>query len=136
MTDSTFDKNSNSWVKYIKRNDSIWSTTDIDTILTIDTIPITVNIGTNRDPIWLDTVRYDSTYVYKPALDSINYVYPKYKETIETLWRDSVDFYDLILGAEGYSVEYQKSYIINAELRVYDDRGTYSRTDSKEISIN
>lgn len=136
MTDSTFDKNSNSWVKYIKRNDSIWSTTDIDTILIIDTIPITVNIGNNHNPIWLDTVRYDSTYVYKPALDSINYVYPKYKETIETLWRDSVDFYDLILGAEGYSVEYQKSYIINAELRVYDDRGTYSRTDSKEISIN
>jgi hypothetical protein len=43
---------------------------------------------------------------------------------------------DLIQGADGYAVEYQKSYYINAELRVYDKDGTYSKTDAKEISIN
>lgn len=137
MTDSAFDKNSNSWVNYIKRNDSIWSTTKFDTTMVVDTISRQVNVGTNRDPIWVDSVWYDTTYNISPKLDSVIYVYPQIKETIETLWRDSVDFYDLILGAEGdYSVEFQRSYLINAELRVYDKKGTYSRTDSKEISIN
>ena len=38
--------------------------------------------------------------------------------------------------ADGYSVEYEQSYSINAELRVYDVDSTYSKTDSKEIIIN
>ena len=46
------------------------------------------------------------------------------------------EFMDLIFGADGYAVEYKKSYYINAELRVYDNAGTYSKTDSKEITIN
>lgn len=136
MTDSMFDRNSNAWVKYFKRNDSIWSTTDIDTILIIDTIKTQINIGTNHDPIWRDTALYDTTYTYRPALDTIIYVYPEIKNTIETLWRDSVDLYDLIWSSEGYSIDYQRSYLIHAELRVYDEKGTYSRTDSKEIAIN
>ena len=43
---------------------------------------------------------------------------------------------DLIYGSEGYSIEYKREYYINAELRIYDEKGTYSKTDSKEININ
>ena len=58
------------------------------------------------------------------------------KERIDRVWQDSVSFMDLIQGADGYAVEYQKSFFINAELRVYDNNGTYSKTDSKQITIN
>lgn len=57
-------------------------------------------------------------------------------DTVEKLWNNKVTFQDLILGADGYAVEYQQSFYINAEFRVYDEAGTYSSTDSKEISIN
>ena len=66
----------------------------------------------------------------------MEYVYPQIKERVDRVWKDSVTFLDLITGADGYAIEYQKSYYINAELRVYDKKGTYSRTDSKEVAIN
>ena len=57
-------------------------------------------------------------------------------DTVNKLCDNNVTFYDLILGADGYAIEYEQSYSINAELRVYDVDSTYSKTDSKEITIN
>ena len=58
-------------------------------------------------------------------MDSMNYYW------------DKVSFEQLILNTEGkYDVTYKRNYSIDAELRVYDARGTYSKTISKEIVIN
>lgn len=161
MTDSTFDENSATWVKHFKQYDSVFSITNFDTIIRLDTV---WNTKWNRykenpeDPTkkgWWDTLlvktewnetlqKYDSIYwkeikekiILDPWLDHMEYVYPQIKERVDRVWKDSVTFLDLITGADGYAIEYQKSYYINAELRVYDKKGTYSRTDSKEVAIN
>lgn len=126
MTDSTFDKNSSAWKKHFKQNDSIWQMKD--TMIVDSTWK---KVG--RVEKWV----YDTTYTQVRAkLLEVNPVYDSIANVVTSLWRDSVDFLDLILGADGYSVEYNRSYNINAELRVYDEHGTYSRTDSKEVSIN
>ena len=75
-------------------------------------------------------------YYTHPELESTIYVYPQIQKLIDSIWENHVSFYDLILGAEGYSIEYKREYFINAELRIYDEHGTYSKTDSKEIGIN
>lgn len=126
MTDSTFDKNSATWKKHFKEYEYTW---DIEKI--IERIDSTWKKQGRDGGYWVyDTVfRFDSTLVDKiPVYDSI-------AQRVQQLWEDSVDFYDLILGPEGYSIEYNKSFFINAELRVYDEKGTYSRTDSKKVSI-
>jgi hypothetical protein len=69
-------------------------------------------------------------------MEKVNYVWPEIKGDIDSVWENHVTFYDLILGADGYSIEYKRDYYINAELRIYDEKGTYSKTDSKEIGIN
>lgn len=147
MTDSTFDANSASWVKHFKQNDSVFSTTEFDSII--------LDVDTNWNIKRKDTVFHhmewnpitqtwdsafwksiDTTMMIKPKFDHMEYVYDDIKERIDRVWNDSISFMDLIQGADGYAVEYQKSYYINAELRVYDKNGTYSKTDSKEITIN
>ena len=134
MTDSTFNANTNAWVKGFKVNDTIWSKTLFDTISTkLDSTPIT------EGPKWnLDTVgwNYFDVYITKPQVENVKYVYDQIKHDIDSVWENHVTFYDLILGADGYSIEYQRSYYINAELRIYYEKGTYSKTDSKEIGIN
>ena len=148
MTDSTFNANTNAWVKDFKVNDTIWSKTLFDTISTkLDSTPIT------DGPKWdLDTIgwNYFDVYITKPQVEDVKYVYDQIKHDIDSVWENHVTFYDLILGADGYSIEYQRNYYINAELRVYDQKnfdpdkdvegsytgGTYSKTDSKEIGIN
>jgi len=147
ITDSTFDANSASWVKHFKQNDSVFSTTEFDSIiLAIDTNwnikrKDTVFHHMEWNPItqtW-DSAFWksiDTTMTVTPKFDHMEYVYDDIKERIDRVWNDSITFMDLIQGADGYAVEYQKSYYINAELRVYDNDGTYSKTDSKEISIN
>lgn len=152
ITDSTFDANSASWVKHFKQNDSVFSTTEFDEIIkSIDTVWNTkYNKKTKTyDTIWtyvkddagviIDSIGWKSIDTVKtltPKFDHMEYVYDGIKERIDRVWNDSISFMDLILGADGYAVEYQKSYYINAELRVYDNDGTYSKTDAKEISIN
>lgn len=127
MTDSTFDKNSATWKKHFKQYDNVW---DIDTL--IAKIDSTWKKQGRDGGYWIydTTWKYDSTFV-----DAIP-VYDSIAKIVTDLWRDSVGFMDLILGADGYSIEYNRNYYINAELRVYDKKGTYSRTDSKEVSIN
>ena len=147
ITDSTFDANSASWVKHFKQNDSVFSTTEFDSIiLALDTNwnikrKDTVFHHMEWNPItqtW-DSAFWksiDTTMAITPKFDHMEYVYDDIKERIDRVWNDSITFMDLILGADGYAVDYQKSYYINTELRVYDNDGTYSKTDAKEISIN
>ena len=147
ITDSTFDANSAFWVKHFKQNDSVFSTTEFDSIiLALDTNwnikrKDTVFHHMEWNPItqtW-DSAFWksiDTTMAITPKFDHMEYVYDDIKERIDRVWNDSITFMDLILGADGYAVDYQKSYYINAELRVYDNDGTYSKTDAKEISIN
>ncbi len=147
ITDSTYDANSASWVKHFKQNDSVFSTTQFDSIiLAVDTNwnikrKDTVFHHMEWNPItqtW-DSAFWksiDTTMTVTPKFDHMEYVYDDIKERVDRVWNDSVTFMDLIQGADGYAVEYQKSYYINAELRVYDKDGTYSKTDAKEISIN
>jgi hypothetical protein len=133
MTDSTFNANTNAWVKDFKVNDTIWSKTLFDTV----GIDVKLKFTTSGRPPKQDTTwYYDTTYLTKPQMEKVNYVWPQIKQDIDSVWKNHVTFYDLILGADGYSIEYQRSYYINAELRIYDEKGTYSKTDAKEIGIN
>ena len=147
ITDSTYDANSASWKYHFKQNDSVFSTTEFDSIiLAVDTNwnikrKDTVFHHMEWNPItqtW-DSAFWksiDTTMTVTPKFDHMEYVYDDIKERIDRVWNDSVTFMDLIQGADGYAVEFQRSYYINAELRVYDKDGTYSKTDAKEISIN
>ena len=137
ITDSTFNANTNTWVKDFKQNDTIWSKTEVDTIgmRIFDTIRIETHREGNK--VIRDTIYYtDTAYYTHPSLESTVYVYPQIKHAIDSVWENHVTFYDLIQGADGYSIEYQRNYYINAELRIYDKKGTYSKTDAKEIGIN
>ena len=132
MTDSTFNANTNTWNKFFKENDTIWSKVNFDTIgFQVDSTPI----KQGRPPVIVG-YEYDTTYITKPWVDEVVEVYPQIKHALDSVWENHVTFYDLILGADGYSIEYQRNYYINAELRIYDEKGTYSKTDSKEIGIN
>ena len=82
-----------------------------------------------------------------PNSNEMEYFFKKDSTTGETAqWvLDSMDYYwnkvtfpDLIFNAGNsyYDVDYKRSYSIDAELRVFDVVGTYSKTVSKEISIN
>lgn len=137
ISDSTFNANTNSWNRYFKQNDTIWSKVNFDTLdMKVDSTETQINIGTNRNPIIVDTVLYDTTYIVKPWVDDVIYVYPEIKHVIDSVWENHVTFYDLIDGAEGYSVDFKREYYINAELRIYDEHGNYSATDAKQININ
>lgn len=145
ISDSTFNANSNSWEKFFKKYDTIWSKVNFDTLgYRWDTVIKTVG----RPP------RPDTTitqvWITKPWIDSVNYVYPQIVQLVDSIWDKKVTFYDLIKSADGYSIEYKREYYINAEFRVYDKKGfdpakheegaytegTYSSTDAKEIAIN
>ena len=133
MTDSAFNANTNTWNKFFKKNDTIWSKVNFDTVgIQIDTTFKTTGRPPKQDTTWI----YDTTYLTKPWVDKVEYVYPQIKHAIDSVWENHVTFYDLILGADGYSIEYQRRYYINAELRIYDEKGTYSKTDAKKIEIN
>ena len=55
---------------------------------------------------------------------------------MNSYWQ-KVPFDALIKNAEGkYDVTYKRNYSLDAELRVYDAKGTYSKTISKPIVIN
>lgn len=133
ITDSAFNANTNSWEKSFKQYDTIWSKTDFDTI----GMDVVYTFKTQGRPPKIDTIwYYDTTYITKPIALDTEYVYPQIKHAIDSVWEDHVSFLDLILGADGYALEYKREYYINAELRIYDKEGTYSKTDAKEISIN
>ena len=147
ITDSAFNANTNTWSKFFKQNDTLWSKTEFDTV----GIEVELKFTTTGRPPKQDTTwYYDTTYLTKPLVDGVTYVYPQIKNALDSVWENHVSFYDLIQGADGYSIEYKREYYINAELRVYDRKGfvegkdtpgtytggTYSKTDEKKISIN
>ena len=134
ITDSTYNANTATWVRDFKQIDTIWSKTDFDTLNTIirDTFKVTTNRYGKKDT----TYYTDTTYVLHPIMVETNYVYDQIEHAIDSVWENHVTFQDLIYGSEGYSIEYKREYYINAELRIYDEKGTYSKTDSKEININ
>lgn len=132
MTDSAFNANTNTWNKFFKKNDTIWSKVNFDTIgFQVDSTPI----KQGRPPVIVG-YEYDTTYITKPWVDQVVDVYPQIKHALDSVWENHVTFYDLILGADGYTIEYKRDYYINAELRVYDEKGNYSKTDAKKIGIN
>lgn len=131
ITDSTFNANTASWNKGFKQYDTIWSKVNFDT-LGFEWDTVIKQVGRPPKP---DTT-ITKVWITKPQMDEVVYVYPQIKAALDSVWENHVSFYDLILGAEGYSVEYKREYYINAELRIYDECGTYSSTDAKEISIN
>ena len=135
ITDSVYVANTRSWSKFFKQHDTIWSKENFDTLgFRIDTLQKIINKG-GRPPKF-DTIDvYDTVYTLKPWYESRVYVYDQILKTVDSIW-DNVTFYDLISTADGYSIEYKRDYYINAELRVYDKEGTYSKTDSKEVAIN
>jgi hypothetical protein len=49
---------------------------------------------------------------------------------------NGIAFDRLIEDASGYNVEFKRTYLINAVLRVYDKRGVYGAAVSKFININ
>lgn len=133
MTDSAFNANTNTWNKFFKKNDTIWSKVNFDTVgIQIDTTFKTTGRPPKQDTTWI----YDTTYLTKPWVDKVEYVYPQITHALDSVWENHVTFYDLILGADGYTIEYKRDYYINAELRVYDEKYNYSKTDAKKIGIN
>ena len=132
MTDSAFNANTNVWNRFFKQQDTVWSKVNFDTIgFQVDSTPI----KQGRPPVIVGYT-YDTTPILKPVVEEVVYVYDQIKQDIDSVWENHVTFYDLILGADGYTIEYKRDYYINAELRVYDEKGNYSKTDAKKIGIN
>lgn len=92
-----------------------------------------------------DFLQYtDSTLDENAGVGVYTYHFPKdaegkevVPEDIKTIWK-SITFEQLVENAaEGcYEVEYKRSYLLNAIMRVYDVRGVYGTTIEKEITIN
>ena len=76
-------------------------------------------------------------YVYHFPLDAEGNMQPWVADSMQLYW-DKVTFAMLVENvANGYyDVDYNRSYSLNALMRVYDVRDVYSTTQSKEIVIN
>lgn len=79
----------------------------------------------------------EGVFVYHFPLDEEGNVQPWVLDSMDLYW-GKVDFRMLVENAANgyYDVDYNRTYSINAQLRVYDIRGVYSATQTKEISIN
>ena len=135
MIDSTFNANSNTWNKHFKQYDTIWSKTNFDTLeMVVDSHEVRVNLG-GRPPKFDTIMVYDTTYITKPWVDDVVYVYDQIVERIDRVWNDSVSFLDLLCGPDGYEVEYKRNHQINAEYRVYDKQGNFDKTTPHNIVV-
>ena len=85
----------------------------------------------------LDPNAGKDVYVYHFPQDAEGNVLPWVVDSMEFYW-NKVDFQMLVENAANgyYDVDYNRTYSINAQMRVYDVRGVYSATQTKEISIN
>ena len=73
---------------------------------------------------------------YRFPLDADGNVQPWVMDSMNYYW-GKVPFEALIKGAEGrFDVTYKRNYSLDAVLRVFDVKGTYSQTVSKSIVIN
>lgn len=133
MTDSTFDANSARWIKDFKQYDTIWSTTNFDTLdVYVDSTMKITGRPPHRDTTWI----YETIYVTKPWLEDVVYVHDQIMDRVNRVWRDSVTFLNLILGDEGYDFTYQREYVLNTEFRVYGENdNVLKNSDSKTIVV-
>ena len=131
MTDSTFDANSARWIKDFKQYDTIWSTTNFDTLdVYIDSTMKIIGRPPHQDTTWI----YETIYVTKPWLEDVVYVHDQIMDRVNRVWRDSVTFLDLIIGDEGYDFTYQREYVLNTEFHVYGENdNVLKNSDSKTI---
>ena len=76
-------------------------------------------------------------YAYHFPLDAEGNVQPWVTDSMDLYW-SKITFEMLVENAANgyYDVDYNRSYTLNALMRVYDVRGVYSTTQSKEIVIN
>ena len=135
MTDSVFNENTNMWIKVFKQYDSIWSKTNFDTLgVVIDSFEQYINMG-GRPPKFDTVMVYDTTLIIKPWLEEVRYVYPEILARIDRTWNDSVSYMNLLLGSTGYTIEYNKTYQVNAEYHVYDKSGNIKTTEPVSVEI-
>mgnify|MGYP003302376043 CR=1 FL=1 len=132
MTDSTFDANSARWIKDFKQYDTIWSTTNFDTLdVYIDSTMKITGRPPHRDTTWI----YETIYVTKPWLEDVVYVHDQIMERVNRVWRDSVTFLDLIIGDEGYDFTYQREYVLNTEFHVYGENDNVLKNSDSKIIV-
>lgn len=132
MTDSTFDANSARWIKDFKQYDTIWSTTNFDTLdVYIDSTMKITGRPPHRDTTWI----YETIYVTKPWLEDVVYVHDQIMERVNRVWRDSVEFLDLIMGDEGYDFTYQREYVLNTDFRVYGENDNVLKNSDSKIIV-
>lgn len=77
----------------------------------------------------------DGVYVYHFPKDAEgNEVVP---QEVQSIW-DGITFEQLVTNTaeSNHMVSYKRSYSIEAQLRVFDIRGVYGRTEGKAITIN
>lgn len=135
MTDSVFNENTNMWIKVFKQYDSIWSKTNFDTLgVVIDSFEQYINMG-GRPPKFDTVMVYDTTLIIKPRLEEVRYVSPEILARIDRTWNDSVSYMNLLLGSTGYTIEYNKTYQVNAEYHVYDKSGNIKTTEPVSVEI-
>lgn len=79
----------------------------------------------------------EGVYVYHFPQDAEGNTLQWVTDSMELYW-DKITFDMLIENAANgyYDVDYSRTYSINAQMRVYDERDVYSATQSKEIVIN
>ena len=136
MTDSVFDANANEWKKFFKQYDTIFSKTNFDTLgMVIDSHEVRISLG-GRPPKFDTVMEYDTTYIIQPWIEGVEYVYDQILERIDRLWCDSVSYLDLLVGADGYAIQYKKTCQVNAEFRVYDKKGNYAKSNAHAVVIN
>jgi hypothetical protein len=135
MTDAVFNENTNTWEPCFKQYDSIWSKTNIDTLgAVIDSTERFIVVG-GRPPK-VDTVMvYDTTWIIKPELEEVRYVYPEILAYIDRIWKDSVSYLDLLMSTEGYTIQYNKNYQVNAEYHVHDKKGNVHKTEPISVEV-
>lgn len=132
MTDSTFDANSARWIKDFKQYDTIWSTTNFDTLdVYIDSTMKITGRPPHRDTTWI----YETIYVTKPWLEDVVYVHDQIMDRVNRVWRDSVTFLNLIIGDEGYNFTYQREYVLNTEYRVYGENDNVLKNSDSKIIV-
>ena len=136
MTDSMYDANTNTWDKFFKQYDTIWSKTNFDTLgMRIDSSEVRVNLG-GRPPKFDTIMVYDTTYIIKPWFVDAVYVYDQVLRVIDSVWENSVSYLDLLLHRDGYyAINYKKNYQLNAEYRVYDKKGNSDKTTPHNIVV-
>ncbi len=77
----------------------------------------------------------DSTYNENTTMYDRHFKNHEIPADLEALYM-TTSFEDLIYSSTGASINYSKQYKLSAELRCYDEAGTYGKSLSSEITLN